>query len=66
MATTNVPYEPRASATGSRLHWARPGDRYALCGSVVVEAIAIASAAAPLADCVACARKRPGVVGTEG
>ncbi len=60
MATTDPMYERRASATGYRLHWVRPGDRYALCGSVVVaESVTDAQLAeGSLADCVACARKR--------
>lgn len=60
MATTAPMYERRASATGNRLHWARPGDRYALCGSVVL-AEPVTDAVVgdrSLADCVACARKR--------
>ena len=39
---TNASYERRASATGRCVHWARPGDRYALCGSVVVDAAVVA------------------------
>jgi len=64
MATTAPKYERRASATGYRLHWARPGDRYALCGSVVVaepvtDGRDTGRSLAALTDCVACARKRP-------
>jgi len=66
LATKNAAYERRASATGSRLHWAQPGDRFALCGSVVVETIAVGSVLAPLVDCVACARKLPRVVASKG
>lgn len=60
MATTAPMYEQRASATGHRLHWARPGYRYALCGSVVLAEPATDAVVGDrsLADCVACARKR--------
>jgi len=66
---TNASYERRASATGRRVHWARPGDRYALCGSVVVDAEVVADdrrVVALLTSCIACERKRPRVVGIEG
>jgi len=65
---TNASYERRASATGRRVHWARPGDRYALCGSVVVDADVVADdrpVVALLTSCIACERKRPRV-GIEG
>ena len=64
MAMRNASYERRVSATGRRLHWARPGERYALCGSVVVDAEVVADdhrAVALLTACIACERKRPRV-----
>ncbi|MCA1705497.1 MAG: hypothetical protein LC808_20465 [Actinobacteria bacterium] len=66
---TKAAYERRASATGRRVHWARPGDRYALCGSMVVDAEVVVddgAVVALLTTCIACERKRPRVVGTEG
>ena len=66
---TNASYERRASATGRRVHWARPGDRYALCGSMVVDAEVVVvdgAVVALLTTCIACERKRPRVVGTAG
>ncbi len=47
------------SNTGGRLHWARPGYPYALCGSAVVAADPVGPLSeANLPECKACARKR--------
>lgn len=53
------PWERQVSATGSRLHWARPGQPYALCGSKLAEVRGGGGEPSPkLPDCGSCERKR--------
>ena len=55
LRTMTVDWERHASATGSRLHWARRGDSYALCGSAVLHQTGQSPPAGP--ECRSCARK---------
>ena len=57
------PYERGLTMTGQRVHWARAGQRYALCGAVVTELSQDDQGSSQLPECEPCARKHERLLG---